>query len=196
MRILYLLVFVTLFILITWFYFYTDHFSKPNFGTYINCLSVIGITISLLTFIHIKSNGEKEILRNEKIDALTAVNRGYTEIEKLFLQNYPWSCQFYNEIYQTTYNSSICGFKSEIITDPQRQNMVNEHIGSVMIQSIEEVLLSSRLHDHKIIDLSDWIKTWRQWFRSGILRKIWICKRSLYNHEMQSFIDSLIQQSA
>ena len=153
-----------------------------------NCLSLIGITVSLLTFIYIKTNGEREIKRYEKMDSLDALQKGYKDIEKLFLENYPYSTNLYNEIYDL----ENVNHKIRIKTDnSHREAFVNKHICSIMIQTIEDVLICES--KRQIADdtnlMSGWISTWKQWFKSPTLRREWQSKRAMYTRPTCQFID-------
>jgi hypothetical protein len=119
---------------------------------------------------------------------------GFIDIEKTFMKNFPELLPLYKELNQQNPLLQSSPIPQNI--DPIKKNLLETNICNIIIQRIENIYLTI-LHikgfADESIEFAEWMETWRLWFLSPTLRRIWNLNKNLYfSASTRHFIDNQI----
>ena len=132
------------------------------------------------------NNRLKDILTHE----ITFDQKGITEMEKIFIDYSPQLLRLYKQIYP--HNLTIQQLEEPTLT-PQIIEK-EQHVISIMMQNIESILypLTQKLMPIEPSKYQSWVKTFKLWFTSSLVREFWHNNKQLYNQETQNFVKNYI----
>lgn len=188
------IIFAIIFIALTFSFFKTDLYKSERFAKYTSVISVLAtLSIVVSFFINIRSNAindQRRLEQEEKDrqrDFEQETQRYWIDVEKMFIENYPYLNNLYSELYPDNPN-----IKKIILTgnDLFEQQNLEQHVCQILYQTIENI------YNTKSIDPNfGWQPIFKSWAKSNVFRTNWKYSRRFYNLETQKYIDSLINQN-
>lgn len=104
-------------------------------------------------------------------------------VEILFLQNYPSTVRFYKQLYQNDCRLQTVKVPKNV--DKNEEIMANSVFSGILVQTI------SRSLSLATPPAEAFVRTWRSWFRSPIMREEWeLINKCLVDEEVKRFISS------
>ena len=122
---------------LVYIYLYTNLPDYKRFQGFLGGLSSLGILFSIIAFLINKIMADSEAKKNTLLVNNKLLDNGFTNIEKLFLDNYPYSSELYLDIYKN--EPSIHG-TNIFIDDHSKKKLVETHIISIMLQEMENII--------------------------------------------------------
>lgn len=174
---------------LVYIYLYTNLPDYKRFQGFLGGLSSLGILFSIIAFLINKIMADSEAKKNTLLVNNKLLDNGFTNIEKLFLDNYPYSSELYLDIYKN--EPSIHG-TNIFIDDHSKKKLVEIHIISIMLQEMENIINIYSMDESLIYrdTYEEWLRTWQKWFSSQKVRKIWKEKISNYSEGTKKFVNS------
>lgn len=172
---------------IVYIYLYTNLPDNDRFRGFLTGLSSVGILFSIIAFLINKIMADRESNKNTILNNNKLLDSGFTSIEKLFLDYYPYSSELYLDIYK---NTGITKNINISIDDHNKKKLVEIHIISIMLQEMENILNIYNI-DNSLINedtFEEWLRTWKMWFSSNIVKKVWNEKIVNYSKATQTFV--------
>lgn len=175
--------------ILVYIYLYTNLPDYKRFQGFLGGLSSLGILFSIIAFLINKIMADSEAKKNTLLVNNKLLDNGFTNIEKLFLDNYPYSSELYLDIYKN--EPSIHG-TNIFIDDHSKKKLVETHIISIMLQEMENIINIYSMDESLIYrdTYEEWLRTWQKWFSSQKVRKIWKEKISNYSEGTKKFVNS------
>ena len=93
-----LLIYITIFILITVIYISTDIYKNERFNKYLSVISIFASLSIVISFILNIQNQNKEKLKRLEQEFLKETETYWNELEKMFINNYPYLNNLYKEL--------------------------------------------------------------------------------------------------
>ncbi|AYV84518.1 MAG: hypothetical protein Hyperionvirus28_6 [Hyperionvirus sp.] len=179
-------------IIYTYFYFkYNLGGTGPkSYSNYLKTLTVIIIALAALVAVsQYKINSTKEEF-DQTQTLLNEAQVNWIEMEKIFINNYPYGERLYQQIYKT---NKILQNNKISVKDMERVIAFEIHMCSILFQSIENVswAIKKITGDWSNIQYG-WINAWRSWFKSPIIREQWELTKVFYGRITEEFVDKLI----
>jgi hypothetical protein len=164
-----------------------------NLTKYQGTLSVLaGLTVIISFFINTNQaiSQNKKILENmesERQKELVRENEKYwVDLEKLFMNNYPYLNNLYIELYPDNKNLNKVELSG---LEKFHQSNLEVHVCNILYQIIENVL-----HTESNLELS-WKNVFKSWSKSEIFRSNWEVSKQFYDKNITvPYIDDLISQ--
>src|ERR1700761_3604462 len=94
-----LIIIIILFLGITYIYWGNTSINKNLLSQYIISLSIIGIIIGFFTFFYNNYYNNENIKINDINIMIHNLENSFLELEKNFMDNYPYSTELYQQIY-------------------------------------------------------------------------------------------------
>ena len=186
-------IFKTLVLVVIIYSIFFWFFKMETTSRLIKFISDLGVIIAIVGFILTQLN---KIERREDED-ITDFNeqqeRGFIEIETKFLEYYPELFPLYKEMHLE--NKILQSVPNPPKIDPIKRVQFECNMFNIITQRIENILASSLNFEEfkQSATYNEWVRTWRQWFQSPILRNLWNVNRSYYFAPMTiEFIDRVI----
>ena len=159
-------------------------------NNYWEMLSAIGIIIGVAAIAteYIENTNQREYDRQQTFIEQTETN--WIELEKYFVQNYPYLARLYQQMYPENY--TLKGLPPNLSKDDMRKVIaVEQHTCSILFQIIENVyiFLSSQLGSN---EYCGWLFVWKSWFKSSIIMEQWRLTKNYYSQQTKNFIDNCI----
>lgn len=168
-------------------YLYTNLPNNERFRGFLTGLSSVGILFSIIAFLINKIMADKESNKNTILNNNKLLDSGFTNIEKLFLDYYPYSSELYLDIYKDSKFSKNINIS---VDDNNKKKLVEIHIVTIMLQEMENILNIYNI-DNSLINedtFAEWLRTWKMWFSSNILKKVWNEKIDNYSKATRLFV--------
>lgn len=186
---------IFLFAIVTYIYWGRDVVDRTKFSQYILSLSVLGTCVSLYSLILTYKYNDTSFKKNSISSTIHNLERSYMDLEKLFMDYYPYSVELYREIYN---NCDSIEYDKLNIEDENKRTMVNSHLSSIIFQLIENTLIflgDIKKNNNKLYFqlYNKWYGIWMLWFNSQILKSQWQNKRILYSKKTQQVIDMMVK---
>lgn len=120
------------------------------------------------------------------------VQQNWIDLEKMFLNGYPYLTPLYKELYPNNPNITVPTLSE---ADQTQANSQQQHMCMILTQIIEDVLV---LHpDPNPQDNNfGWNVIFTSWIGSPTFQSNWQATRNFYNPNTQKFIDSVIAKLA
>jgi hypothetical protein len=186
------IVFVLLLLLIyTIIYWFSD--LSSSWFKYLKSMSNLGIVVALVDFIISEINQSSAATVDFISNMEDQQESGFIDIEQLFMSNYPELLPLYKEINQ--HNPMIQSLKVPENIDPIKKVQLETNVCNIMIQRLENIYLSIlKFPDYQQIpEFKEWITTWKQWFKSSTMKKVWnLNKKYYFSSQTANFIDNYI----
>lgn len=184
------LILIALFILILytfgWILFHLD--TNMKFNAYIQSLYYMSVFVLLMSFIYEYNKKNMEDHANEIITINNIQTNSFIMIEKMFLDNYPYSCELYKQI--NSHNSELAKLPNQKITDNIKKHLFELNMSNILIQNIENALMSWSLLNENIESFEELVRTWTNWFKSPILINNYKTNKFLFASSTCDFIDN------
>ena len=154
----------------SYFYLYRD-ISSSNYANYVNTLVLIGTIIIVIILIH-QFKKENESFDNKKED----VQNTYADIEKTFMQNYPYLERLYQQMYPDDEIKLNFNLSSE--EELRKRDAMENHMCNIIFYTIQNVIRNDTNNNS-----SSHHNIWKSWFRSEILRKQWYLMKHNFDQD-------------
>jgi len=142
----------------------------------VNYISILSVVVAILSYII----QHKQDLKSEEERYVNQVKSNWTDIEKMFMDNYPHLNRLYKQIY--SYDDRLKNISDPPITE---EVIVKEnHMAVILIQVIDNLVPSDT-----------WDEVFKEWFKSPILREVWKSRKKFYNEETVKYIDNICGNS-
>jgi c-di-AMP phosphodiesterase-like protein len=142
----------------------------------VNYITILSVIVAILSYII----QHKQHLKSEEERYVKQVKSNWTDIEKMFMDNYPYLNRLYKQIY--SYDDRLKNISDPLITE---EVIVKEnHMAVILIQVIDNLVQSDT-----------WDEVFKEWFKSPILREVWKSRKKFYNEETVKYIDSICGNS-
>jgi hypothetical protein len=124
-------------------------------------------------------------------------NAGFIEVYSLLMEYHPYSFRLWQQMSSNDPNVALVG---EIpIDDIARRNRTEISVGNIIIQHVENIVGEMTPPggtwmdiDFKLPANAEWVRIWRIWFRSVVLRTIWLNNKEMYDSSIVDFVDNQI----
>jgi hypothetical protein len=117
-------------------------------------------------------------------------NKYFSDLEKVFLDKYPYLDKFYRELYASKVAPNLARIPPSNQIDPNKDATLTIHMCLIMLQDIENVIISIGPDADWNTDLNqEWLQTWRIWFGSPTLMQQYQLKKELYARSTQDFLN-------
>lgn len=168
---------------------------SPAWLSYIQSLYHIGVVIIILGFILNQVAEHTKNVHDNTAEAGRLAEAGFVEVEHLFMQNYPELFPLYKELNQ--HNKILQSTPNPKNINPTKRVQFEYSICNIILQKIENIYsLGLSIPDYKESDeFQEWLITWKQWFKSPTLRRVWHSNKNVFARYTQNFIDNEILTS-
>jgi hypothetical protein len=181
------------FVLFTLLFWTTKISENETLIRYVNILSVFStLAVIVSLFLSLKQSEEESDrrLKDEdarKVDEFTAeTQRNWIDLEKLFMENYPYTASLYDEIYPGS-PVQIPSLSPEQQIEAQDKQV---HVASTMIQIIENVITARGVQRGDY----GWAPTFISWLGSPTIQRVWASSKKFYNPVTNAFIDGVLNK--
>ena len=194
MTIILIIFFSLIFLGLTISFFKTDLYKSERFAKYTSVISVLAtLSIVVSFFINIKSNSDNDRRRSDQEekdrqrDFEQETQKYWIDVEKMFIENYPYLNNLYKEMYSDNPNIIPVQLSGQDLIEQQN---LQQHVCQILFQTIENI------YNTKSIDPNfGWQPIFEHWTKSDIFKSNWKYSKQFYNLETQKYIDYLINKS-
>lgn len=177
----------------TFIFFYYGLANKPIWIAYTQTLFNLGVIVAVIGFVldRVYRMHQQDVDYQHQLTQQQ--KQGFINIEQEFMHHYPELLPFYKEIHQQ--NNLLQSLPNPKNIDQIKRAELESIMSNVMIQSVENIYSSLKLvPDYQSLpEFVEWTNTWKQWFKSPTLRRIWKINKSVYfSQNTVNFIDKEI----
>ncbi len=177
---------IFVFIGFTYYYFWvsgTSIVETTKFSNFCTTLSFLGIILGFTVMAIDYCKTRDEVNTENTNTRVKECQTNWIELEKLFIAQYPYLDRLYSQMYPS--HPEMKDVKLKLTPEEWRKVRVLEvHVCSILFQSIENICTYGD-PEH----LEEWIRVWRSWFQSQIVRRQWSVMREFYTPSTQLWID-------
>jgi hypothetical protein len=176
---------VVIIAIISFFFWKTKDDDK--FRNYLAILSSLGIVLVFSTFILNYEQDNKKEKSDLTARFIELTSTDWNDIEKLFIDNYPYLERLYYQMYPTIPGIAIPE------ADPKERERLEQHACRIILRAIEEVFIGNGglTIDWQTQQMS-WLYSFQQWLSSQILRETWERTKNSYSKDTITFIDTIV----
>lgn len=187
---------VTSLLIYTAIYWYFKLHGYPPWGQYVESLYHLGVFIALISFFLDQIIKKKVDTEKSISDIVHDQELGFIDIEQHFLDNYPVLFPLYKELNQQ--NKIIQKIPNPKNIDPIKRLQSENNMCNIILQRIENIYLAElQLENFQNSEqYQEWIKTWKQWFRSPTLTRVWNTnKYTFFSKNILDFLDGVVRKN-
>lgn len=189
-----------LFIIYSMIYWTTDWLENKKFIDYTFTTYNLGLIFTIIALILDSSQKQEERQREETQDYLTEVQNAYVNIEKMFMENDPYLFPLYKEL--NGHNPFIQNLSIPPDLDQAKAQRLESSMANIIFQGIETIIITNTLDGHNTTlsiqqkqNLEAWRITWKTWFMSPTLQKLWVLNKHFFAQNTIFYVDQLIQET-
>jgi hypothetical protein len=178
------------------FWLYALYQNEP-WIKYVGTLYNLGVVIALIGFILERNDAQEHELLSDISRITRDQEVGFIDVEKEFMNYYPELLPLYKEMNQRSQVIQSVPIPQNI--DVAKKIILEYNACNIFIQRLENTYLATidvgRDHSMKEVftsEFNEWVLTWRNWFKSPTLRRIWKENSVLFSSRTKLFIDNVI----
>lgn len=174
-------------ILITLAYILSGKAGKTFLVEYATVITGVSVILVLASFAYQYIDGENDEKETRIRDRISLTSEAMIDIEREFNTNYPYLQRLYSQIYPSIPTVPV------IIDNKVREENIEIHMVQILLRHMQSIF-SFNGGLQTVWEETDpiWLKNFRMWFSSPIVRDIWERSRDLYPDDMNVFIEKQI----
>ena len=184
-----LIIIVVIIIALTVIYWKLPASFDPRFASYVQMLSVIGIVLAVITFLYTSSFQASQIQHFNLFDEQSITGSGWIDLEKQFMAN-PNLLRLYKQMYRE--NIPLQSIPDPPVTDAVRNAEI--HMSQIIFQNIDNINSYVTIPGGSWKDPTHygWLRSFRSWFQSDILREQWQYNKQFYDVQLNDFVNNYL----
>ena len=178
------------------FWLYALYQNEP-WIKYVGTLYNLGVVIALIGFILERNDAQEHELLSDISRITRDQEVGFIDVEKEFMNYYPELLPLYKEMNQRSQIIQSVPIPQNI--DIAKKIILEYNACNIFIQRLENTYLATidvgKTHGMKEVftgEFNEWVLTWKNWFKSPTLRRIWKENGMLFSSRTKLFIDNVI----
>ena len=178
--------FLIIFILVSMWFWQADHTMMPKINMYLQILTFcVFFVTGIVTIQTFKFNLEDRD-RNIALQYSNTNNAKLNDIDKMFMAS-PILNRLYNELYPENDDA-------EVSNDNVKEIIKAEQIACTFIfRFMSDIYVTEELDRYKY-DHVVWIKLFKKWMKSPILKTYWLKKRNSFHKEFIIYVESNLRK--
>jgi len=189
---IFLIVFIVIFVSITYVFFNTKIGTSKRFINYVQTLSVFSISCFVLSIIISLQTTQKTDVDKINSQLVKSSDKYWIELQRIFMDKYPYLETLYSQLYGLSVPLPTLTDK-----DLTESKILEIHVCNILFQIIENIIFIQK----NVIDTSienneyQWTSIFVAWSKSQIFQDNWKIYKNFYGENTKKFIDGMIAKN-